>query len=79
MSAFEKFARPYFQTETRLCFRVCLNRPDGSTTLYVVRYSCLTRFVRRVMNDISGASVTVFERLLYPLPITSFFVEVLPF
>ena len=79
MPAFEKFARPYFQTETRLCFRVCLNRPDGSTTLYVVRYSYLTRFIRCVMKDILGASVTVLEKLHYPLPITSFFVEVLPF
>lgn len=79
MSAFEKFARPYFQTETRLCFRVCLNRPDGSTTLYVVRYSYLTRFIRCIMNDIPGASVTVLEKLSYKLPITSFFVEVLPF
>ena len=79
MSAFEKFARPYFQTETRLCFRVCLNRPDGSTTLYVVRYSYLTRFISCVMKDIPGASVTVLEKLHYQLPITSFFVEVLPF
>lgn len=79
MSAFEKFARPYFQTETRLCFRVSLNRPDGSITLYVVRYSCLTRFIRCFMNDIPGASVTVLEKLSYKLPITSFFVEELPF
>ena len=79
MSAFEKFARPFFQTEKRLCFLVCLNRPDGSTTLYVVRYSYLTRFISCVMKDVLGASVTVLEKLFYPLPIQSFFIEVLPF
>ena len=79
MSNFEKFARPYFRTETRLCFRVCLTRPDGSTTIYIVRYSYLIRFIRCFMNDNSGCYVTVLEKLHYPLPIQSFFVEVLPF
>ena len=79
MSNFEKFARPYFRTETRLCFRVCLTRPDCSTTIYIVRYSYLIRFIRCFMNDIPGAYVTVLEKLHYPLPIQSFFVEVLPF
>lgn len=79
MSNFEKFIRPYYQTVDCLCFRVCLNRPDGSTTLYVVRYSYLTRFIRCVMHTIPYVTVTVLEKLHYSLPVQSFYVEVLPF
>lgn len=79
MSAFEKFARPYFQTETRLCFRVRVDGSDGQVRFYVVRYSYLTRFIRHVMKTVPGSYVVVMEKMHYELPITSFFVEELPF
>lgn len=79
MSAFEKFARPYLQTETRLCFRVRVDGSNGQVRFYVVRYSYLTRFIREVMKTIPGSYVVVMEKMHYELPITSFFVEELPF
>lgn len=79
MSAFEKFARPYLQTETRLCFRVRVDGSNGQVRFYVVRYSYLTRFIREVMKTIPGSYVVVMEMMHFELPITSFFVEELPF
>lgn len=79
MSAFEKFARPYLQTETRLCFRVRVDGFNGQVRFYVVRYSYLTRFIREVMKTIIGSYVVVMEMMHYELPINSFFVEELPF
>lgn len=79
MSAFEKFARPYLQIETRLCFRVRVDGSNGQVRFYVVRYSYLTRFIREVMKTIPGSYVVVMEMMHYELPITSFFVEELPF
>ena len=79
MSAFEKFARPYFHTVTRLCFRVRVDGSNGQVRFYVVRYCYLTRFIRDVMKTVSGSYVVVMEKMHYELPITSFFVEELPF
>lgn len=79
MSAFENFARPYFQTENRLGFRVSVVRPNGSTTMYVVRYSFTTKFIRTVMKDIPDSQVNVFEMVRYDFPLNDYFVEVLPF
>lgn len=79
MSAFEKFARPYFQTETRLCFRVRVDGSNGQVRFYVVRYSYLIRFIRDVMKTVPGSFVVVMEMMHYELPVTSFFVEELPF
>lgn len=79
MSAFEKFARPYLQTETRLCFRVRVDGSNGQVRFYVVRYSYLTRFIREFMKTVPRSYVVVMEMMLYQLPITSFFVEELPF
>lgn len=79
MSFFDKFARPYLQTETRLCFRVRVDGSNGQVRFYVVRYSYLTRFIREVMKTAPGSYVVVMEMMHYQLPITSFFVEELPF
>lgn len=79
MSAFEKFARPYFQTETCLCFRVRVDGSTGQTTFYVVRFSYLIRFLREVMKTMFGSQVVIMEMMHYELPVTSFFVEELPF
>lgn len=79
MSAFEKFARPYLQTETRLCFRVRVDGSNGQVRFYVVRYSYLTRFIREFMKTVPASYVVVMEMMHYQLPITSFFVEELPF
>ena len=79
MSAFEKFARPYFQTETRLCFRVRVDGSNGQIRFYVVRFSYLTRFLREVMKTMFGSQVVIMEMMHYELPVTSSFVEELPF
>lgn len=79
MSAFEKFARPYLQTETRLCLRVRVDGSNGQVRFYVVRYSYLTRFIREVMKTVPGSYVVVMEMMHYELPVTSFFIEELPF
>lgn len=79
MSAFEKFARPYFQTETRLCFRVRVDGSNGQIRFYVVRFSYLIRFLREVMKTMFGSQVVIMEMMHYELPVTSFFVEELPF
>lgn len=79
MSAFEKFARPYFQTETRLCFRVRVDGSNGQIRFYVVRFSYITRFLREVMKTMFGSQVVIMEMMHYELPVSSFFVEELPF
>ena len=79
MSAFEKFVRPYFQTVTRLCFRVRVDGSNGQVRFYVVRFCNLTRFIREVMKTVPGSYVVVMEMMHYELPINSFFVEELPF
>lgn len=79
MPAFEKFARPYFQTETRLCFRVRVDGSNGQIRFYVVRFSYLIRFLREVMKTMFGSQVVIMEMMHYELPVTSFFVEELPF
>lgn len=79
MSAFEKFSRPYFQTETRLCFRVRVDGSNGQIRFYVVRFCYLIRFIREVMKTMFGSQVVIMEMMHYELPVASFFVEELLF
>lgn len=79
MSAFEKFARPYFQTVDRLCFCVSVSTPNGCVTSYIVRFCYLTRFINSVLKDMPGSNVTVLSKLHYNMPIAAYFVQDLPF
>lgn len=75
MSAFSKFARPYFKTEICLCFRVRVEGSNGHVIFYVVRYSYLAHFIRDFMKNVPGSYIVVLESLHYELPIHSFFVD----